>query len=105
MPRGCFIPSPDVDSAVINLKLLKEPRVQVSNEKLFFDIIKSAFSQKRKTLINGLVNNKILNSKEDAEKILASIGLDTRIRGEKLSIQDFANLCEAINNNSGLNIY
>ena len=63
---------------------------------IFFDIIKSAFSQKRKTLINSLVNNKIVSSKENAEKLLKSANLDTKIRGEKLSIQDFANICEMI---------
>ncbi len=96
VPRNCFIPSPDVNSSVIKLQLLKSPRVKVSNEKLFFDIIKSAFSQKRKTLINSLVNNKIVSSKENAEKLLKSANLDTKIRGEKLSIQDFANICEMI---------
>jgi 16S rRNA (adenine1518-N6/adenine1519-N6)-dimethyltransferase len=90
--RNCFIPAPEVDSAVINLKLLKEPRVKVTDEKLFFDVIKAAFSQKRKTLINGLVNNKIISSKEEAERLLSSLGLNSQIRGEKLSIQDFANL-------------
>ena len=95
--RNCFIPAPEVDSAVINLKLLKEPRVKVTDEKLFFDVIKAAFSQKRKTLINGLVNNKIISSKEEAERLLSSLGLNPQIRGEKLSIQDFANLANFLN--------
>lgn len=95
--RNCFIPAPEVDSAVINLKLIKEPRVKVTDEKLFFDVIKAAFSQKRKTLINGLVNNKIISSKEEAERLLSSLGLNPQIRGEKLSIQDFANLANFLN--------
>lgn len=94
--RSCFIPAPEVDSAVINLKLLKDPRVKVKNEKMFFDIIKAAFSQKRKTLINGLVNNKIFSTKEEAESVLISAGLDTRVRGEKLGLDDYAKLCDII---------
>lgn len=96
VPRNCFIPAPDVDSAVIKLELLNSPRVQVSDKKLFFEIIKAAFSQKRKTLINGLVNNKIINSKLEAENILKFLNIDTTVRGETLSIQDFANLTEKI---------
>lgn len=96
VPRNSFVPAPEVDSAVINLKLLDKPRVQLSNETLFFNIIRAAFSQKRKTLINGLVNNKIIASKDEAENILTSLGIDIKIRGEKLSIQDFANLTKKI---------
>jgi 16S rRNA (adenine1518-N6/adenine1519-N6)-dimethyltransferase len=96
VPRDCFIPSPDVDSAVIKLDLLNEPRVQVKNEEKFFEIIKAAFSQKRKTLVNGLVNNNIISSKEEAEKLLSSLNLDTRIRGEKLSLEDFAKIANIL---------
>jgi len=96
VPRNCFIPSPEVDSSVISLKLLSSPRVKISNEKLFFDIIRASFSQKRKTLINTLVNNKIIDNKENAEKILNALCIDTQIRGEKLTLQDFANLSEKI---------
>lgn len=98
VPKNSFIPAPEVTSAVINLKVLPKPRVEVSDTALFFNIIKAAFSQKRKTLSNGLVNSKILSSKEECEKILTDLELDTRIRGEKLSIQDFANLTEKIKN-------
>ncbi len=94
--RDSFIPAPDVDSAVINIKFLKEPRIKIDDEKLFFNIIKAAFSQKRKTLVNGLVNNKIFDSKESAEKALTSIGLDTKIRGEKLTLEDFKKIYEII---------
>lgn len=92
VPRTCFIPSPDVDSSVINLTLLKQPRVQIEDESFFFRIIQSAFSQKRKTLINSLVNTKIISSKQEAESILSNINLDSRIRPEELSLQDFVNL-------------
>lgn len=100
VPRSCFIPSPDVDSAVINLKLLEQPRVEISNSELLFKIIKAAFSQKRKTLVNSLVNTKICSSKEDAENILSELNLDIKIRPEELSLQDFANLTEKIENGS-----
>ena len=94
--RDSFIPAPDVDSAVININFLKEPRVKIEDEKLFFDIIKTAFSQKRKTLVNGLVNNNFFFSKEDAENALISIGLDKKIRGEKLTLEDFKKIYEII---------
>lgn len=94
--RDSFIPAPDVDSAVINMKFLKEPRIKIDNEKLFFDIIKSSFSQKRKTLVNGLVNNKIFSSKEEAEKALLSVGLDVKIRGEKLTLDDFKKIYDIL---------
>ena len=96
VPRNCFIPSPEVDSAVINLKLLKEPRIKINDEELLFKVIKSAFSQKRKTLINSLVNTKIFKSKQDAEKILNELNIDIKIRPEELSLSDFAKLTEKI---------
>ncbi|MCI8308975.1 MAG: 16S rRNA (adenine(1518)-N(6)/adenine(1519)-N(6))-dimethyltransferase RsmA [Clostridia bacterium] len=96
VPRNCFLPVPDVNSSVISLKLLKNPRISVPNEEVFFHIIKSAFSQKRKTLVNSLVNNKIIDTKESAEKLLNSIGLDTKIRAEKLTIENFAELSKKI---------
>lgn len=89
VPRYYFMPAPEVDSAVMHLDFLKEPRIKIEDKKLFFNIIKAAFSQKRKTLINCLVNNKIFTSREDAEKAFSEIGLDIQIRGEKLSLQDF----------------
>lgn len=96
VPRNCFIPAPEVDSAVITLKLLKSPRVETNNEEFLFKIIKCAFSQKRKTLVNSLVNNKLCNSKEQAENILIELGLNPKIRPEELSLQDFANLSQKI---------
>ena len=63
VPNTSFIPEPEVTSSVIKLDILKEPRVKVKDEKLFFKIIKAAFMQKRKTLVNALVNGKIFNSK------------------------------------------
>ena len=96
VPRNSFIPSPDVDSSVINLKLLKCPRIEISNKLFLFKIIKAAFSQKRKTLINSLVNTKICNSKQEAENIFNELNLNSKIRPEELSLQDFVNLAEKL---------
>ena len=94
--RECFVPSPEVDSAVIKLDLLKEPRVKVSDEKLFFKVVKASFMLKRKTLVNGLVNGKIFNSKQEAEECLNKLGIDLKIRGEKLTLEQFAEISEYV---------
>ena len=96
VPNSSFIPAPEVTSKVIKLKLRKEKTIQVKNEELMFKIIKLAFSQRRKTLVNSLVNSKIFSSKEEAEKILKEIKLDKNIRAEKLSLQDFASIANCI---------
>ena len=96
VPRNCFIPSPDVDSAVINLKLLKQPRIKIDDEKFLFKVIKLAFSQKRKTLLNSFINNNICSSKEELENILLSLNLNPKVRSEELSLQDFINICNKI---------
>lgn len=84
-----FIPAPEVDSAVIKLEMLSEPRIKIDDEKYFFNIIKASFMQKRKTLVNALTNNKIVSSKEEAEKMLVNLGFDNNIRGEKLKLEDY----------------
>ena len=96
VPKSSFIPSPEVDSAVITLNILKSPRIKIDNEDNLFKIIKSAFSQKRKTLVNVLVNNKLCNSKEQAENILIELGLNQKVRGEELSLQNFADLSKKL---------
>lgn len=98
VPSSSFIPEPQVDSAVIKFDILKEPRIKVSDEKLFFKIIKSAFLQKRKTFINALLNNNIFPNRESAEKMLLDLNIDTKIRGEKLSLEDFAKITEYVKN-------
>ena len=87
-----FIPAPEVDSAVIKLEMLSEPRIKIDDEKYFFNIIKASFMQKRKTLVNALTNNKIVSSKEEAEKMLVNLGFDNNIRGEKLTLEDYKNI-------------
>lgn len=98
VPSSSFIPEPKVDSAVIKFNILKEPRIKVIDEKLFFKIIKSAFLQKRKTFINALLNNNIFENREKAEKMLLDLNIDTKIRGEKLSLEDFSRITEYIKN-------
>ena len=98
VPSSSFIPEPQVDSAVIKFDILKEPRIKVIDKKLFFKIIKSAFLQKRKTFVNALLNNNIFPNRESAEKMLLDLNIDTKIRGEKLSLEDFAKIAEYIKN-------
>ena len=88
----CFIPMPEVTSEVINLKLRKEPAVKVENKKVFFNIIKSAFMQRRKTLLNALVNTGVFKSKEEGIDTLRKLNLKEEIRAEKLTIEDFARI-------------
>lgn len=89
-----FIPSPKVDSAVIEMTLLDEPRVKPKNEKLFFDLIKAAFAQRRKTLVNCLTNAGKFGSKETVTDAITALGKDANIRGERLSIEDFCALSD-----------
>ena len=93
VPNTAFIPAPEVNSSVIKLNVLDKPSVEVKNEELLFKIIKMAFMQKRKTLLNGLTNGN-LASKEQIEKMLVDLGFDLRIRGEKLSLEDFAKIAD-----------
>lgn len=96
VPKDSFIPEPEVDSEVIHLKIRKEPLFPLAPDSLFFPMIKTAFSQRRKTLLNTLVNGNILSSKEEGKKILETLGLPETIRGEALSIEDFKRLAEMI---------
>lgn len=96
VPADCFVPQPKVDSAVIRLTPLEKPAVEVSDEKLFFAIVRAAFNQRRKTLSNAAVaafNGKL--DKSDVSALLESIGLDPRVRGERLSLEEYAKLTDA----------
>lgn len=95
VPKDCFIPSPKVDSSVINLEVLPTPKINVLNEEIFFKVIKYAFMQKRKTLINSLCNSGISN-KETLEKILIELGLDLRVRAEQLTLEQFGKLSDKL---------
>lgn len=91
VPNSSFIPEPEVESEVIKLKLRKEPPVQIKNEEIFFKLIKASFMQRRKTLINGITNSGIMK-KEEFKELLKKVGLNENVRGESLSMQDFANI-------------
>lgn len=98
VPRDSFIPAPNVDSAVIKLDVLKEPKVKVSDEELFFKIIKFSFLQKRKTLMNSLSNSGLI-PKDYLEEVLNELGIDLRVRAEQLTLEDFANITDYVKNN------
>lgn len=89
-----FIPSPKVDSAVVEMTLLDNPKVQPKSEKIFFELIKASFAQRRKTLVNSLSNAGKFGSKENIAKAVKAIGKDVSIRGEKLSAEDFCALSD-----------
>ena len=93
VPPNCFMPRPKVGSSVIRLSVLKEPKVSADNEKLMFGLIRAAFNQRRKTLVNAIANYKELSlSKDEVESALQRMGLDTNIRGEVLDLSQFAEL-------------
>ena len=97
VPPNCFMPRPNVGSAVIRLTSHKKP-VAVKNEKLMFDIIRASFNQRRKTLVNGLKNSQELDfSKEEIEKAMAETGIPVNVRGEALTLAEFADLANAFN--------
>ena len=97
VPMNCFIPRPNVASAVIRLTCHKEPPVTVKDEKLMFNLIRASFNQRRKTLINGISNfSGLLFTKEQVAMALNSIGLSENIRGEALDLEKFAKLSDAL---------
>ena len=96
VPAGCFVPQPKVDSAVIRLNPLDTPSVAVKNEKLFFAIVRAAFNQRRKTLVNAIspaFGGKL--EKADILSLMKTCNLDERIRGEKLTLEEYAALADA----------
>lgn len=92
--KESFIPKPEVTSSVIKFEILNKPRVEVKDEKEFFRLIKIAFFQKRKTLVNALLNGGVFKSREEIENILEKIGLDNKVRGEKLTLEDYKKISE-----------
>ena len=94
--RDSFIPAPEVDSEVIKLYIRNIPAVNVINEKMFFNIIKASFMQRRKTLLNSLANFGITKDKEKLKEILIKAEIDENIRGERLTIEQFAKLSNLI---------
>ncbi|MBQ4102676.1 MAG: 16S rRNA (adenine(1518)-N(6)/adenine(1519)-N(6))-dimethyltransferase RsmA [Oscillospiraceae bacterium] len=95
VPRGCFHPAPNVDSAVISLKLHKNPPVSVKDEKNLFKTVRAAFSQRRKTLSNSLASSLGL-PKEQIISAVERVGLAPTVRAENLSLEEFARLSDAL---------
>ena len=99
VPQNCFMPRPNVDSAVIKLTLHQEPIVDINDEEQLLKIIKAAFSQRRKTLLNTLGSNGNLGlSKEEIKNVLDESGIGASTRGETLSLDDYAMLSNYIDN-------
>ena len=96
VPSSVFIPKPNVDSAVIKLDLYKNPPVEVIDEKLMFAVVKSAFGQRRKTILNALSGGYLELEKDDIREVLDLAGIDNKKRGEVLSLEDFALLSDII---------
>ena len=96
VPNSSFIPEPEVTSEVIKMNLRKEPPVNIENTKVMFMLIKSAYMQRRKTLLNSLTNSKVFINKQEGAEILKKLNLNENVRPEELTIQDFANIAKII---------
>lgn len=97
VPPNCFMPRPNVGSAVIRLDCLAKMPVEVRDERLMFRLIRASFNQRRKTLQNGIANSPELSySKEQVAEAIKQAGFDANIRGEKLGLQEFARLSDIL---------
>lgn len=97
VPPSAFIPQPKVSSSVIKLEVRDEPPVSVKDKKNYFKVVKAAFGQRRKTLLNALSNSGITNMpKEELSTALESIGISGQRRGETLTLEEFANISNTI---------
>ena len=96
VPAGCFLPAPKVDSAVIRIRLHKEPPVSVKNEEMLFRVIRGGFAQRRKTLSNSLSSEFPGIDKTKISEAIISAGLEPSVRGEKLSLEEFARLADTM---------
>jgi 16S rRNA (adenine1518-N6/adenine1519-N6)-dimethyltransferase len=95
VPRTVFIPAPNVDSAVVKLSVIDEIAIKPNNEALFYEIVRSSFAQRRKTLVNN-IHNKYNLKKEIIINLLIELDLDPRIRAENLSVNDFIRLSDIL---------
>ena len=95
VPASSFYPTPKVDSAVVCMHVCEEPRVKVKNEKLFFKIVKAAFAQRRKTLLNCLASGFGME-KAIISEVLNKSSIEPNIRGERLGIEEFARICDTL---------
>ncbi len=97
VPPNCFMPRPKVGSAVIRLSRHEKPPVDVKDPRLMFGIIRASFNQRRKTLVNGLKNAQDLDfTKEEIERAVSACGFPAGIRGEALTLQNFADLANCL---------
>lgn len=96
VPKNVFIPKPNVDSAVISLDVYNKPKVNVEDEKLFFNIVRAAFSKRRKTLLNSLSKSTLGLEKDDIRNALESCDIDPKRRAETLTIEEYAKLANYI---------
>ena len=97
VPPNCFMPRPKVGSSVIRLDRYGTPPVKVQDEKLMFRIIRASFNQRRKTLANGLKNSPELDfTKEEIEEAILTLGKGGSVRGEALSLEEFAALSDCL---------
>lgn len=92
--NNSFIPEPEVQSEVIKLNIRSAPALELKDKDLFFKVVKVSFMQRRKTLMNSLVNGGVLKSKDEARKMFEELGFDVNVRGENLSMGDFERICE-----------
>lgn len=104
VPPHCFVPAPKVTSTVVRLRVRKAPPVAVRDEKLLFTVVRAAFNQRRKTLINALSAGVPGCDKARAAAAVAACGLDARVRGETLSLAQFAALSDALGSELGSDI-
>ena len=95
VPKESFIPAPEVASTVIQLELREKPKVEVKNEAIFFELIKKSFMQRRKTFLNGISNSGFA-SKEKLKQILQKLGIEENVRGETLSLEQFAQIANEL---------
>lgn len=99
VPPNCFMPRPKVGSAVIRLERYDEPPVKVQDERLMFRLIRASFNQRRKTLANGLKNSPELDfTREEIERAIGELGRGGSVRGEALTLEEFANLANILHN-------
>ena len=96
VPPSCFVPQPKVTSSVIRMKKRSSPPVNVADEQLMFSLVRAAFNQRRKTLVNALSSALPRYSKADVESAVSAAGFDSRVRGEELSVEAFARISDIL---------
>lgn len=94
VPNNSFIPEPEVTSKVIKLNIRKQPIVNPKDKETMFKVIKNAFMQKRKTLLNSLTNNKIFNNKQQGIEILKKLQINENVRPEELTLEQFSEISD-----------